>query len=133
MLRLGKGTHLRANPAMVGSRQQLMCELAHRTSMRITVLGFTGSNIGCCLWSAASLVCRAVLRLRKDTDLRANPTMIGSRQQLMYELAHRTTMRITVLGFTGSNIGCCLWSAASLVCRAVLRLRKDTTCAPIPP
>ena len=85
MLRLGKGTHLRANPAMIGSRQQLMYQLAHRTTMRITVLGFTGS---------------------KGTHLRANPTMIGSRQQLLYQLAHRTTMRITVLGFTGSNTEC---------------------------
>ena len=108
VLQLGKGTYLRANPAMVGSRQQLMYELAHRTTMRITVLGFAGSNIRCCLRSAASLVRRAVLRLGKGTHLRANPAMVGSRQQLMYELAHRTTMRITVLGFAGSNIRCCL-------------------------
>src|SRR5882672_1553022 len=69
---LGKGAHLLTNPAMVGSRQLLMYELAHRTPMRITVL------------------VRAVLGLGKGTHLRANPAMVGSHQLFMYELAHRT-------------------------------------------
>jgi hypothetical protein len=45
VLGLGKGAHLCANPAMVGSRQLLMHELAHRTTMRIAILDFTGGNL----------------------------------------------------------------------------------------